>query len=117
MKNDCLTAALAELERHGIRDYEIARGSKHLQLRFRINGGPAHMFTVPGTPSDWRSSENTKHDLRGVLREIGVITPEPKPAPCRPTPKLDRIAELERRVAALEAIIETHVKQVEGDGR
>ena len=39
----------------GIRDLVVAHGSKHPQLRFKINGGPLHVFAVPGTPSDHRS--------------------------------------------------------------
>ena len=27
------------------------------------------MFAVPGTPSDWRSPENTRRDIRRILRE------------------------------------------------
>ena len=112
MRTPCVDAALAELQRAGIRDVEVARGTKHPQVRFRINGGPLHVFAVSGTPSDWRSAENTRRDLRRLLRELGVSAePErPEPSPPRPEPKPDRISELERRVAALEefcSIIQT----------
>ena len=106
--NPCLAAAKAELERAGIRDVEIAYGSKHPQLRFRINGGPLHVYTVPGSPGDQRSTENTRHGMRRLLRELGVLTiPERPEPPPRPAPKPDRFAELERRVAALEDLVRT----------
>jgi hypothetical protein len=105
MKNPCLSVALAELAAHGIRDVVIVHGSKHPQVRFRVNGGSPRAFTIPASPSDWRAPHNTKSDLRRLLKELGVITaPEPKPsaAPCR---QPDRISILERRVAALEMIM------------
>ena len=103
MRNPCLDAALRELDAAGIRDVEQAFGSKHPQLRWRVNGGALRIYSLPGTPSDWRSEHNTRAEIRRMLREDGVITvPErlPKPTPARR--KLDRIAELERRVTALE---------------
>jgi hypothetical protein len=69
MRNECIEVALAELEAVGIRDVVVAHGSKHPQLRFSINGGPLHVFAVCGTPSDHRSSANTRRDLRKLLRE------------------------------------------------
>jgi hypothetical protein len=107
MKNDCLTAALAVLDEAGIRDREIAHGSRHPQLRFRINGGAAlHVFSIPGTSGDWRSPANTKSDLRKYLREHGVITaPERPESPPRPAPKPSRFDELERRMVELEEIV------------
>lgn len=101
-KNPCLDIALRELRLAGIRDVEVAHGSKHPQVRFRINGGSTlHVFAVSGTPSDWRSPENTRRDLKKFLRDAGVITPEPM----RPLPLLrkpDRVTMLERRVSELE---------------
>src|SRR6516165_12229007 len=38
MRNACLDAALAELDAAGIRDYQLARGGKHLQLRWTVAG-------------------------------------------------------------------------------
>jgi hypothetical protein len=100
VRNDCLTAALDVLEEHGIRDVQIARGSRHPQLRFRVNGGGLRVFSLPGTSSDHRSPQNTRRDVRILLRECGVNLNQerPKPPPKRP----DRITLLERRVAALE---------------
>jgi hypothetical protein len=99
-----MAAALAVLETHGVRDVEITRGAKHPLLKFKVNDGPAHVLAVSGSPSDWRSPENTKRDVRNLLRRIGVITaPEPKPAP--PPRKVDRVAELEKRIATLEKTI------------
>ena len=97
--NACLDAALRELAEHGVRDIEIARGAKHPQIRFRVNGGPVRVFALPGTPSDWRSPDNVRRDLRRLLREAGVVRDTPKPPPA---PKLDRLTLLEQRVRAME---------------
>jgi hypothetical protein len=100
VKNPCLDAALAELESAGVRDIQIARGSKHPQVRFRVNGGPLRAFTVPGTPSDQRAPANTRRDVRVLLRQCGVSMDRERPR--KPPLKLDRLSLLERRVAALE---------------
>jgi hypothetical protein len=102
MKNDCLDIALAELEAAGIRDVVIARGSKHPQLQFKINGGPLRIFAVPGTPSDHRSPANTRRDLRRLLREVGVLLPPEPKAAARPP---DRLTLLERRLTAIEQVL------------
>ena len=99
MKNSCLEIALRELEAAGVRGVEQARGGKHLQLHWRVNGHDARFYTLPCTPSDVRSPHNVRADIRRMLREDGVLTtPEQPPAPRQP----DRITALERRVAALE---------------
>jgi hypothetical protein len=100
VKNPCLDTALAELESAGIRDVQIVRGSKHPQVRFRVNGGPVRAFTVPGTPSDQRAPANTRRDVRNLLRECGVSMDRERPKP--PPKKPDRVSLLEQRVAALE---------------
>ena len=59
------------------------------------------MLAVPGTPSDWRSTENTRHDLRRILRADGMLeAPEPRPArqPSRIELLERRLAEVERRL-------------------
>src|SRR6516164_8278644 len=76
MRNLCLDAALAELDAVGIRDYQLARGAKHLQLRWTI-AGVLRMMTIPGSPSDWRSPANTRRDMRRLLREDGLIEIKP----------------------------------------
>ena len=50
MRNACLAAALAELDAVGIRDYQLARGGKHLQLRWTVAGHVLRMLTIPLTP-------------------------------------------------------------------
>jgi hypothetical protein len=101
MRNSCLSAALAELAVYGIRDVEVAHGAKHPQLRFRINGGSTlHVFSLPGTASDWRSPENTRRDLKRLLRANGVDVERERPKPPERMPS--RIERLERRVDALE---------------
>src|SRR5262249_45947958 len=52
MRNACLDAALAELDAVGIRDYQLVRGGKHLQLRWTIAG---HILrTIPLTATESR---------------------------------------------------------------
>jgi hypothetical protein len=97
-----LQAALGELEAVGIRDVEIVPGGRHPQIRWRTNGHGLRVFSVPGSPSDWRSPKNTRSDIRKVLRADGVLTaPAPKPVQ-QPPRKVDRITALEQRVIALE---------------
>jgi hypothetical protein len=104
MHNPCVTAALRELENAGIRNVEVTRGSRHPQLRFQINGGPVRIFTVAGTPSDWRAADNTRSDMRRLLRSAGVIVaPDPRPAP--PPRQPSRVELLEKRIAALERAV------------
>jgi hypothetical protein len=102
--NICVNAALRLLEEVGIRDVQLAHGAKHPQLRFRINDANVlHVFAVCGTPSDWRSPENTRRDLRKYLREHGVAVAEPTKTSTPPPPrKLDLVSELAKRVAKLE---------------
>ena len=76
MRNPCLDAALAELDAVGIRNYQLARGSKHLQVRWTV-AGVLRMMTITGSPSDWRSPQNTRRDMRRLLREDGLIEIRP----------------------------------------
>jgi hypothetical protein len=99
--NDCITAALDELDRVGIRDVTVARGAKHTQVRFCVNGGSPRLVAVSSTPSDRRAAANARRDVRRELRAAGVVTDQPK----RPQPErqLSRLEQLERCVARLEA--------------
>jgi hypothetical protein len=115
MKNPCLDAALRALTDAGVRDVAQVHGGKHLQLRWKVNGHALRVYTIPVTPSDWRSEHNTRADVRRLLREDGVgvaETPEPATAPAR---KPDRISELEQRVARLEEAMRTIERN--GNGR
>jgi hypothetical protein len=106
MKNDCLEAALHELELAGIRDVDQAHGGKHLQLRWSVNGHIRRVYTLPCTPSDpFRGPKNTRAQIRRLLRDDGVLQQTPKAQSTGRPP--DRIAKLEQRVAALEQIIRT----------
>lgn len=107
MRNPCLEIALRELAAVGIRDVEQARGGKHWQVRWS-NGHGLRIYSLPGTPGDWRSPHNVRADIRRMLREDGLlVTPErPEPTPT-PTPKPDRLVELERRMQALEDLVRT----------
>ena len=92
MRNACLDAALAELDAVGIRDYQLARGGKHLQLRWTVVGHALRVLTIPLTPSDWRSPQNTRSDLRKLLRQDGLLETKPNGAQCavKPDPDLWR---------------------------
>jgi hypothetical protein len=98
-----MEVALHELDAVGVRDVQQIHGGKHPQLRWQANGA-LRVYTLPGSPSDVRASRNVRAEIRRLLREDGLLaTPErPEPEPAPPPPKIDRFAELERRVAALE---------------
>src|SRR5215813_11322045 len=90
MRNACLDAALAELDAVGIRDYQVARGGKHLQLRWSVAGHALRVLTLPLTPSDWRSPQNTRSDLRKLLRQDGLLERNGAHPPVKPDPDLWR---------------------------
>jgi hypothetical protein len=101
MRNACLDAAFAELDAVGIRDYQLARGGKHLQLRWTAPGHTLRMLTIPLTPSDWRSPQNTRSDLRKLLRQDGLLEtngPSMKP---KPDPWRQQLEDLIRRLNQL----------------
>ena len=105
--NPCIAAVKRLLAEVGIREYLIVPGGKHPQLRFSVNGeNVVHVFSLSGTPSDWRSAENTKRDLKKLLRDIGVLVPEPKPQPLPPERKLNCVAELEQQISKLKSEME-----------
>jgi hypothetical protein len=104
MRNPCLDAALAELEAVGIRDYQLVRGGKHLQLRWAFAGHSMRILTVPLTPSDWRSPRNTRSDIRKLLRLDGLLEmPQSNRALQKPTAKCWRqqLEALARRLSQL----------------
>ena len=109
MKNECLTAALRELSEAGIRDVQRSYGSKHPQLRWRVNGMGLRIYTVPGTPSDVRSVRNVRAEVRRMLREDGVL-PANGGAGQAPPPQPSRIERLERRLAEVERRLEELAK-------
>ena len=101
-RNPCLDIALRELGAAGIRNITQGYGSKHLQLRWRVNGHPERMYSMALTPSDVRAPYNVRSDIRRLLRDDGIIIDAPKSA-VAPAPKLSqRLAALEGRVAILE---------------
>jgi hypothetical protein len=108
MKNPDLEIALRELAQHGIRDIERSFGSKHLQIRWRVNNGPMRMYSMALTPSDHRSALNTRAGIRRLLREDGVIVNAPKPQPAIKTePKIEptaqqRLPDIEQRLTDIE---------------
>ena len=112
MRNPCLEAVLRELEAVGIRDVQQIHGGKHWQLRWRVNGHGLRIYSVPCSPSDWRSPHNARAQVRRLLREDGILVVPERPAPTPPpTPKPDRIVALERRVQVLEDLVRTILSQ------
>ena len=73
MRNPCLQVALRELDAAGIRDVTQVRGGKHWQLHWRVNGHGLRIYSLPGSPSDWRAPHNTRADIRRMLREDGLL--------------------------------------------
>jgi hypothetical protein len=121
MKNPCLEAALGELAKAGIRDVVRSFGGKHQQIRFRTNGSE-RMYTLPTSPSDFRSKANVRADIRRILKADGMLTPvERKPAAPKPVDRLTilehRTVAQEQRIAALEQIIERITRAVESPQR
>jgi hypothetical protein len=101
MRNASLDAAVAELSAVGVRDYVVARGGKHWQLRWTFNGQP-RVLTVPCTASDWRSPHNTRSDIRRILRADGLLPETNGNAhlPANPPPCWrQQIEELARRLS------------------
>jgi hypothetical protein len=92
--------ALEELAKAGVHHPQIAKGSKHLQIRWVTASGVQRLAVVPTTPSDWRSPENSRRDIRSILRADGMLeAPAPRPLPPRQPGRLELV---ERRLAALE---------------
>ena len=80
MANACLSAVLEELRIAGIHQPVVAAGGKHLQVRWSNTRGVVRMYPVPCTPSDRRSVNNCRADVRRILREDGMLAvAEPKP--------------------------------------
>ena len=105
MRNPYLDAAKAELEAAGIRDYELAHGSEHLQLRWSVTG-ITRVLWVPRTPSDWRSPRNTCRDVRALLRLDDLLVPpnsngappRVRPAHCQWRQQVEALARRQRQV-------------------
>jgi hypothetical protein len=120
MRNECLAAALRELDAAGVRDIEQVNGGKHLQLRWRVNGHAAlRMYSLPVTPSDWRAPRNTRAEIRRILRADGVLVVPEKvaPAPARKPDTVTRMDGLERRLGELEGLVRDVVRTMrKGEG-
>ena len=104
MPNDCLTATLDELAKVGIRAPTIARGGKHIQVRWTSPNREPRMMAVACTPSDVREAANTRRDVRRLLRRDGLLNEASRPAaPARQPSRIEllerRLAEVERRLA------------------
>jgi len=110
MKNECLEAALSELELVGIRGVEQVYGGKHLQLRWSVNGHVRRVYTMPVTPGDnIRGPRNTRADIRRMLREDGVLQQTKTQPPVKPP---DRMTRVEQRMVTLESAVVELQKQI-----
>ena len=110
MKNKELGAVLQELKDAGIHDAMVARGGRHLQVRWRTTNGQ-RTYTVACSGSDWRGARNARSAVRRLLRGDGLLVErEPRPQSEPHAPVRDwqsEIERLERRVARLEARVGT----------
>lgn len=74
-RNDCVDAAVNELEALGI-SYTIEDRGKHQMLHWNVQGdNPAgkRQFALPSTPSDWRAAKNSRAEVRRMLRADGLL--------------------------------------------
>jgi hypothetical protein len=111
MRNPCIEAAIAELRDAGVYDYELARGGKHPQIHWGANGA-RRFYALPGTPSDWRSVQNVRADIRRILKADGCI-PAAEPAAERSPPRAPSLAQ---RVARLERLVEELMATINSAG-
>jgi hypothetical protein len=111
-RNEDLDAALAELGEAGIRDVAIARGAKHLQLRWS-HRGQLRMVSVSGTPSDRRSPHNTRSEVRKLLRTDGLLPERSVPAPTTAPSWRERVETLSRQLSQIPVPIEKVVERAE----
>ena len=117
MRNPCLEAALRELNDAGIRDVTQSRGGKHLQIRWKVNGGEVErMYSMALTPSDHRAADNTRAHIRRILKEDGLSREQTTKAAVTVPKPSHRIAALEGRVAKLEHKLETLFAQLTNIG-
>lgn len=66
MRNECVDRVMDELERYGLKG-EVGERGKHLEVAW-VSPAGRRFIIVPKTASDWRSSLNSRSDLRKLLR-------------------------------------------------
>jgi hypothetical protein len=71
VRNPCLDAVAAELERAGIYDYTVGRDRRHVHVRW-IHGGEVRLVVVSRTPSGPGAPHSARGDVRRLLRQDGV---------------------------------------------
>lgn len=106
-RNPCVDAAVSALREGGVYDFQIVPGGKHLQLRWS-HGGGTRFCAISATPSDRRAPQNTRADVRKILKQDGLIkepAPVERPPPPRPPTTAERLEILEREVAELKALM------------
>ena len=60
----------ADLKTAGATEINVSY-NKHIKVHF-YHGGQRKMLVMPATPSDWRGRNNTRRDIRRVLREAAA---------------------------------------------
>jgi hypothetical protein len=91
-----------------VRGYTVAKGSRHIQVRWTVNGSP-RVYTLSSTPSDIRGAANTRAGVRRILLADELIQ---RSAPA--APREQRLT-LEQRVRRLEALVEKLTTGAAGD--
>lgn len=106
MKNEELTVVLAELAQAGIYNPVIAKGGRHLQIRWETAHGN-RCYVVSATGSDWRGPHNARATVRRMLRADGLLTErsETSAPPSKPRDWRVEVDQLKQRVARLEAAL------------
>lgn len=69
--NECIEAAVKELEASGI-EPTVRHGGKHIAVLW-VHNGQERVFHTAATPSDYRAPLNVRSDIRRMLRNDGVI--------------------------------------------
>lgn len=65
-RNECVDRVVDELERYGLRA-EVSHRSKHIEIAWNTPFGRRFVI-APATASDWRSSLNTRGEVRKLLK-------------------------------------------------
>jgi hypothetical protein len=104
MRNEVLAIVLHELAKAGIRHPVIAKGGKHIQVRWSTTNG-LRTYVVGSSPSDHRAGHNARSEVRRLLRGDGLLPAEESttsPLKQQAAWKIE-LERLERRIARLEA--------------
>ena len=124
-RNETVEAALAELDRFGLKGQVRERG-KHLEVGWEYPDGRKRLTIVSRTASDHRSALNTRGDVRRQLRADSIQPPPARTISFQKAlslPKASdfagvRLAKLEQDVEALlDLVVELQGRLVETNTR